>query len=339
MSHQITILPGGKTFLANDDETLLDAALRQGVGLPYGCRDGACGACKGSVLEGQVEHGPAKPHALSAAERAAGKALFCCASARSDLAIECRQVSDAAEVPARTLPTRVQKLTRPADDVAIIELKLPDKERLPFRPGQYVDILLRDGRRRSFSLANAPHDDLRLELHVRHIPGGAFTDHVFSTMKERDILRINGPHGSFYLRQDSAKPILLVAGGTGFAPIKAIVEHARHAGNERPMTLYWGARDRAGLYLHDLALGWSDLAYVPVLSAPAADDHWRGRVGLVHEAVMADLPDLSGYQVYCCGAPAMVDAARRDFTQRCALPEEAFFADAFSYAVDSACTT
>ena len=335
MSHQITVNPGGRQFAAEADETILDAALRQGVALPYGCRDGGCGSCKGKVLAGSIDHGKAQPHALKDEDKAGGMALFCCARARSDLTLECRQLGTASEIPARTLPARVEIIERLAPDVMAIHLKLPASERLQFLAGQYIDILLKDGSKRSFSLANAPHDDALLQLHVRHIAGGVFTDHVFSTMKARDILRFNGPHGSFHLREESPKPLILVAGGTGFAPIKAIVEHAIAEQCQRPMHIYRGARARVDLYLNALPERWAaehaNISYVPVLSEAAADDHWSGRSGLVHQAVMADFRDLSGHQVYACGAPAMIDAARRDFAAVCKLPEEEFFADAFTF--------
>jgi CDP-4-dehydro-6-deoxyglucose reductase len=339
MAFQISVEPSRHSFQAEAGETILDAALRQGLMLPYGCRDGACGTCRGKVLSGQVDHGKAPSEVLSDAERQAGIALFCCASARSDLCIESRELRSALDVPVRTLPARVHKLARLAPDVMLMELKLPASERLQFFAGQYIDILLKEGRRRAFSLANAPHDDGCLQLHIRLTPGGRFTEHVFNTMKERDIVRFNGPHGSFFLREESAKPMLLVAGGTGFAPIKAIVEHAIAEHTQRPMAIYWGGRALADLYLLPLAERWAqgdaDIRFVPVLSDSPASENWRGRSGFVHAAAMDDFPDLSAHQVYVCGSPAMVAAARRDFVERCRLPENEFFADAFEFANDA----
>lgn len=335
MSHQISITPSGHNFVAESDETILEAALRQGLTMPYGCRDGACGACKGKVLYGTVDHGNAQAHALSDAEKADGIALFCCAKAQSDLKLECKQVSLATDIPVKTLPSRIEKMERLAPDVIDMHLRLPANERLQFLAGQYIDILLKDGKKRSFSLANAPQDDSLLELHIRHVPGGLFTDQVFSTMKPRDILRFNGPHGSFYLREESSKPMILIAGGTGFAPIKAIVEHAIARQSTRPMFVYWGAKARVDLYQNDLPASWEathpSIHYIPVLSEPTADDNWTGRTGFVHRAVMADFPDLSGYQVYACGSPVMIEVTREDLTTQCKLPEEEFFADAFSF--------
>ncbi|GBG03385.1 CDP-6-deoxy-delta-3,4-glucoseen reductase [Azospira sp. I13] len=335
MSFSVTIEPGKHQFAAETDETILEAALRQGLTMPYGCRDGACGACKGKVLCGEVDHGKSQPHALTDADKAAGLTLFCCAKAQSDLTLECREVRSASDIPVKTLPSRVEKMEKAAPDVMVLHLRLPATERFQFLTGQYVDILLKDGKRRSFSLANAPHDDAFLQLHVRLVPGGLFTEHVFNGMKERDILRLNGPHGSFFLREDSDKPMILLAGGTGFAPIKAIVEHALYTQSKRPMVIYWGNRYKAGLYMDELPTRWtaehSHIRYVPVLSEPAAEDGWTGRTGLVHEAVMQDFPDLSGHQVYVCGAPVMVEAAKRDFTGRCGLPEAEFFADSFTF--------
>jgi CDP-4-dehydro-6-deoxyglucose reductase len=338
MSFQITIQPSGRTCTSENGATILRAALDAGYNLPYGCRNGACGTCKGKILEGQVDHGIASSTTLSDEDKAAGLTLFCCAQPLSDLTIECRELKTEGDIPVRTLPCRIQKLERLAPDVMALHLKLPANEKFHFRAGQYIEILLKDGKRRAFSLANAPHDDELLQLHIRLIPGGQFTAHVFNGMKERDMLRFEGPHGGFFLREESSKPIILVAGGTGFAPIKSIIEHALHTPSQRPMTLYWGARDRSGLYLPELPQRWAlehaQIKYVPVLSEPSKDDAWAGRIGLVHQAVLEDHADLSGHQIYACGAPAMIDAARRDFVAR-GLPAEEFFADVFSFTSDT----
>ena len=340
MSFQVSISSSRHAFPAEPDETILEAALRHGLSLPYGCRNGSCGSCRGKVLSGRFEHGKAPLEVLAEADRQAGFALFCCASARSDLCIESREARSRADLPVRTLPARVEKLTRAAPDVMIVELRLPASERLQYLAGQYVDILLQAGRRRrAFSLANAPHADALLQLHVRHVPGGQFTGHVFQGLKERDLLRLRGPQGDFFLREDSAKPMLFVAGGTGFAPIKAMVEHAIAEANRRPLHIYWGGRRRADLYLLPLAEQWpaahAGIRFTPVLSDAPAEERWDGRTGLVHQAALADHPDLSGHQVYVCGSPAMVAAARRDFLAAGRLPAEEFFADAFDFAADT----
>lgn len=334
MSFQVTIQPSGHRFSVSGDETVLSAALEAGYNLPYGCRNGACGACKGQVLQGTVDPGHYQPHALSAQEIAAGKVLFCCARPISDIVIECREVSAAAGFKPRILPCRVEMLEHVAHDVMVMRLKLPSNERLQFAAGQYIEFLLKEGGRRAFSLANAPHDDTLLELHLRLIPGGRFTEYVFNEMKEKTILRFEGPLGSFFLREDSDKPIIFVAGGTGFAPVKGIIEHALHHRMRRSMVLYRGVHALRDLYMNELPLRWQaehGIGYVPVLSDPRPEDAWQGRTGLVHQAVLQDIPDLSGYQVYCCGAPAMVEAAHRDFVAA-GLPPEEFFSDAFTYA-------
>ena len=334
-SFRVTLQPSGHSFTTDGSESVLEAALEAGLALPYGCRNGACGTCKGKVLDGLVDHGLAQEQALSTADRAGGLALFCCAKPLSDLVLECREVGTAKDIPVKIMPCRVQKIERVADDVVVLSLKLPANERLQFLAGQYIEFLLKDGKRRAFSIANAPHDDGFLQLHIRLIAGGEFTRHVFAGMKEKDILRFQGPYGSFFLREESAKPIILVAGGTGFAPIKALVEHAIHNHLTRPMEIYWGARNLAGLYLPDLPPDWaaahSHIRYVPVLSDAMPQDAWQGRSGLVHRAVLEDHADLSAYQVYACGAPAMIDAARAGFSAH-GLPAEEFFADAFTYA-------
>ena len=343
MSFTITLQPSQRSFSVQRDEAILAAAIRQGIGLPYGCRDGACGSCKSRLLEGRVIHGAHQLKALSAAEEEEGFILTCCATPQTDCVVQARSVPGAGEYPVLKLPSRVLKIERPAPDVAVLTLQLPANQVLQYRAGQYVEFILQGGARRSYSMANAPHrlgSPPAIELHVRHMPGGVFTDHVFGRMKEKDILRMEGPYGSFFLREDSLKPVVLLASGTGLAPIKAIVEHMAHKGNERPAVLYWGGRRPRDLYLHDWCLQaaaelpW--LRYVPVVSDALPEDEWRGRTGFVHAAVMQDIPDLSGHEVYACGAPVMVQAAERDFTQRCGLPAEAFFADAFTSEADKA---
>lgn len=337
MSFQVTLKPSGHQFNADEDSSLLHSALAAELIVPYGCKDGACGSCKAKLLSGEVDHGRSPETTLPPAERAAGQILMCCAQPRSDLAIECRDVRSAQDIPLRKLPTRVISMAKLAHDVMQLNLKLPPTENFRFHAGQYIDFLLADGKRRSFSMANPPHAADMIELHIRYVSGGFFTEHVFARMKERDILRIEGPYGSFFLREGD-KPIVMLAGGTGFAPLKCMIEDMAHRGMQRPVVLYWGSRDRSGLYLHELAEKWARelpwFRYVPVISdvMPAG---WNGRGGLVHEVVMEDLPDLSGHEVYACGSPAMIEAARTDFTTRCDLAPESFFSDAFTFAYDT----
>ena len=333
MPHQVTIQSSGHAFTVNDGETVLAAALREGIVIAYGCRHGSCGTCKGRLVEGTVDYGTYQEQAMTAAERSAGMALFCQAKPLTDLTIQCREIGTAVKgIQIKLMPARVMKMTRVAPDVMALELRLPANDKLVFLAGQYVDLVLRDGTRRSFSMANAPHDDALLHLHLRNY-GGPFSQHVFGAMKERDILRVEGPFGTFFLREGSTKPMILLASGTGFAPVKAIIEHVLHAGIKQSMTLYWGCRVRADLYMNDLAGQWQSdgwLRYVPVLSDATPTDHWTGRTGFVHRAVMEDFPDLSGHQVYACGAPVMVESAHRDFTSKCGLSEEEFFSDSFT---------
>lgn len=333
MPHTVTIQSSGHAFTVNDGETVLAAALREGIVIAYGCRHGVCGTCKGRLLAGTVNYGTYQEHAMSDAEKRAGMALFCQAQPLADLTIQCREIGAAVKgIQIKLLPARVVKMQRAASDVMLLDLKLPAQERLQFLAGQYIDLLLRGGIRRSFSMANAPRDDGFLQLHLRNY-GGPFSQHVFGVMKEKDIIRFEGPFGTFFLREESSKPIVLVASGTGFAPIKAIVEHALATGVARPMTLYWGCRMRSDLYMHELAETWhraGKLRYVPVLSEAPASDNWTGRTGFVHRAVMEDFPDLSGHQVYACGAPVMVEAAHLDFTSKCGLPDEEFLSDSFT---------
>ena len=336
MAFKVTLMPSGHSFQVEEGKRILDAGLAAGYAMPYSCRAGTCRTCRGKVIEGKVDYGTymISEAYLPMEHRAMGLALLCSAVAQSDLVIELKELSLVGIKP-RVVPCRVKQLQKPAADVAILDLKLPMNENFMFSPGQYIDVLLKDGKRRSYSIATAPSVEgtTDLQLHLRHTPGGAFTDHVFSAMKERDLLRFEGPLGTFYLREDSNKPIVLLASGTGFAPIKCIVEYALRKKIDRPMTLYWGCRTKADLYMLELPQLWArespGFKFIPVLSDATPADAWTGRSGFVHQAVMQDFPDLSGFQVYACGAPVMVDAARRDFTGQCGLPEDEFFADSF----------
>ncbi len=336
MTFQITVQPSGRTFDAQPHEAILAAGIRQGIGLPYGCKDGACGSCKCLKLSGTVVHGPHQSKALSAEEEAAGLVLTCCATPTSDVVLESKQVTEAGAFPIKKMPVRVASLEKVSHDVIVLKLQLPASDTFQYHAGQYVEFLLRDGARRSYSMATAPHRQAEgpaMELHIRHMPGGKFTDHVFGAMKEKDILRIEGPYGSFFLREDSDKPIVLLASGTGFAPIKAILEHMRFKNIQRPTTLYWGGRRPADLYQHAWLLEqcaqMPQLRYVPVVSDALPEDQWTGRTGFVHQAVLQDQPDLSGHQVYACGAPIVVESAQRDYLAA-GLPAEEFFADSFT---------
>jgi len=335
MSFNVTVQPSGRTYTANADEALLAAAIRSGIGLPYGCKDGACGSCKCKKIEGTVIHGPHQLKALSHEEEAAGFILTCCGVAHSDIVIESRQVTDESAFPVKKMPTRLNSFAKASNDVMVIRLQLPAADVFKYHAGQYVEFLLRDGDRRAYSMANAPHtqaENPSVELHIRHMPGGKFTDHVFGAMKEKEILRIEGPFGSFYLREDSSKPMVLLASGTGFAPVKAMIEHMQFKRITRPAVLYWGGRRPADLYMNDWVMArvaeMPNLRYVPVVSDALPEDAWTGRTGFVHKAVLEDMADLSAHQVYACGAPIVVDSAQSDFIAA-GLPADEFFADSF----------
>ncbi|HMN22139.1 MAG TPA: CDP-6-deoxy-delta-3,4-glucoseen reductase [Ottowia sp.] len=343
MSFTITVEPSGRSFETEPGERILQAGIRQGIGLPYSCQDGTCGSCKVRKLSGTVVHGPHQQKALSDAEEAEGYILTCCGVAQSDVVIESRQVTHAGAFPVRKMPARVALLEPLAADVMRLQLQLPANNDLQYHAGQYLEFVLRDGSRRSYSMASAPHRLMEsgapmLDLHLRHMPGGKFTDHVFGAMKEKEILRIEGPYGSFYLQAEAPNPIILLASGTGFAPIKAMLEHMQFMGITRETVFYWGARRPHDLYMDAWVRGklaqMPHLSYVPVISDALPEDQWQGRSGLVHRAVLQDFPDLSAHQVYACGTPAMVDAARRDFVQQAGLPDYEFFADAFTSEAD-----
>jgi CDP-4-dehydro-6-deoxyglucose reductase, E3 len=337
----VSVLPSGRAFTANDGEAMLAAGIRQGIGLPYGCKDGACGSCKCKKISGTVVHGPHQSKALSDEEETNGFVLTCCGFAHSDVVLESRQVTEAGAMPIKRMPSRVTLMEKKAPDVMRVLLQLPANDTFAFHAGQSIEFILRDGARRNYSIAVAPHHLVKsetvpaapLELHIRHMAGGKFTDQVFSTMKEKDIMRIEGPFGSFYLREDSDKPMILLASGTGFAPIKAIIEHMQFKGITRPATLYWGGRRPQDLYLDDWVqtrlAEMPHLKYVPVISNALPEDAWTGRTGFVHLAVLQDVPDLAAYQVYACGAPIVVESAKAAYSAQGNLPADEFYSDSF----------
>lgn len=335
MNYKVRLIPSQREFNVAPGESILDAALRKGIALPYGCRSGSCGTCACRLVTGSIDYPEGPPLGLSDEEIEQGLVLACRAHPQEEIVIEAQELAGLADVIIKTLPARVVKMERMNHDTMRVLLKLPVVERLQFLAGQYVDILLREGGRRSFSLANAPHADELLELHIRHIPGGEFTTKVFAEMREKALVRLQGPLGSFYLREDSSRPILLIGGGTGFAPLKAMIEHAFHAGMQRPIHLYWGARQQRDLYLPELPEQWArdhaNVEYTPVLSDPDAD--WQGRTGWVHDAVIEDHADLAGYDVYMAGPPPMITAAKGEFLAA-GLPYQQLFYDSFDFSPD-----
>jgi len=336
MPYQVTIAASGTSFLVNDHESVLDAALRQGIGLPFGCRNGQCGSCKGKLQSGRI-HYRQPPEALSEEERKHGFTLFCQACPDSDLIISIKEITSSAQLPVRRFPAKISEITQLSHDVMRIRLKLPEGTRVQFLAGQYIDFILKDGRRRSFSIANPPHEDKIIELHVRHIKGGRFTGEVFDNMKVNDIVRIEGPLGSFFLREDTQRPVIFMAGGTGIAPISGIIRYALKKKLRREFYIYWGVRSREDLYMHDQVKAWasahSNIKYVPVLSEPGSGHDWQGRTGYVHDAVLQDFPSLCGFDIYASGPPAMVYAGRDAFLPH-GLESQHYYSDAFEFSND-----
>jgi CDP-4-dehydro-6-deoxyglucose reductase len=341
MAHRVTLKPSGHEFEAAEDKNVLQAGLDAGLAIPYSCRAGVCRTCRGLIKEGRVDYGNVSAAYLPETDKAQGYALLCQAKALTDIVVEVRELAGLAGIKPKIMPARVEAIARPAADVAVLTLRLPSNEKFKFVAGQYIDILLKGGKRRSYSIATQPTEEGvgALEIHVRHLPGGLYTDQVFSTLKPRDLIRLEGPLGTFSLREDSDKPIVLLASGTGFAPIKAMVEagFSKNIFDRRPATLYWGCRAKRDLYMLDVAAAWShpSFRFVPVLSDPTAECGWSGKVCFVHRAVLDDFPDLSGTQVYACGAPVMVEAARKDFIEQGKLPPDEFYADSFLTEADT----
>ena len=363
--HNVRIEPHGRTLRVAAAQPVLEAALAAGLNLPHSCKSGHCGSCRARLLAGEIRYPGVRPLGLSAEEERDGQVLLCQAHALTDLTVEARLIASLAEVEIKTLPCRIAALTPLAADVMQLLLRLPAVERLRFQPGQYLDVLLAGGRRRSFSIASPPHDSDLLELHVRRVSGGGFTQRLFASAGEvaralqpgatadpaaeetddaaaplrvGSLLRIEGPIGQFVYR-DEPRPALMIAGGTGFAPLKSMLRHALERGSGRVIHLYWGARHVRDVYEESLVLGWArrfpQLTFTAVLSEPSPAEAAHHRSGWVHEAVLADYPDLSGFDVYAAGPPAMIEAIRSAFPRHGLAPGRLYF-DSFDYAPDAA---
>ena len=336
MSFTVTNQRNGEQFDARPDESILDAALRDNRIFPYGCRSGVCGACKCSLVSGTVDYGDHEEFALSDEEKAAGKMLICQAVALEDVIIDADEVMTGQNIQIKMLPCRIGRMERLAEDVMRLYLTLPKSQEFNFIPGQYIDLIMKDGQRRSFSIASLP-EQMRedgLELHIRLVPDGQFTPRVFNGIKERDLLRLEGPFGTYFLQSDADRQIIMVAGGTGFAPIKGLIESAMAEDSNHHIHLFWGARDQQDLYLNELASEWMgrypNFRYTPVLSESGSDS-WQGATGFVHEAVVATYEDFSEFDVYASGPPVMVDAVRDHLSSR-GMSIERFHFDSFDFA-------
>jgi CDP-4-dehydro-6-deoxyglucose reductase len=338
MSFKISVPASGHEFFAEENESILDAAIRQGIGLPYGCRNGACGKCSGKVISGETTCDSQALRANAKKEHEAGKVLFCQSRASSDLEIEVREIVKSSDIEIKILPCRVEKMELLTHDVMKLLLKLPETERLQFMAGQYIEILLKDGKRRAFSIANPPHDDEYIELHIRHVPDGQFGDFVFDGLKEKALMRIEGPLGSYFLREDSERPIILMGGGTGFAPLKSMLEHVFYINSKRQIHLFCGVRSKDDLYMDEMVQQWlakyKNLKYTAVLSDPEVADNWQGETGFVHESVIKHYPDLAEFDVYLSGPPPMVKAGMDLFYKK-GLPETQIYSDSFEYSDDA----
>lgn len=334
MSFKVKLSKQNTSFNVEENETILEAALRQCHNLPYGCRNGSCGSCKAMLTEGEVRYDHGLPEALSEKEHQQGLTLLCKAKAISDVVIESRSIESSDDIKIRQFPCRVTTCEKLNDDVIRLILELPKTERLQFLAGQYIDILMKDGKRRSFSLANPPHEDQKIELHIRYYEGGLFSEYAFHDLKNKALLRIEGPLGQFTL-QKSDRPIIMIAGGTGFAPVKSLVEDSLAKNDIRPIHIYWGARTETDLYFDEVAKQWATMHehinYIPVLSEVDSTGNWTGKTGFVHEAVLEDYDDLSSHDIYACGPPPMINAVVESFPEK-GLNRDRLFSDSFEFA-------
>ena len=338
MSFKVTLQPSGHEFSAEEGVSVLDAALEHGLSLPYGCRNGACGACAGQLVSGEVHYDDRNTSCLSDDDKAAGKVLCCQAHAKGDVVINVKEISSSAEIKPKIMPARVVKLEKLSHDVMQLELKLPESQRMQFLAGQYIEVLLKGGKRRAFSIANAPHQDEVIVLQIRHVPDGYFSTHVFDEMKEKALLRIEGPFGGFYLQEESERPVIMIGGGTGYAPLNGMLEHAHSLEMKNEFHLFCGVRAQRDIYMQEqadaLTQKMPNLNYTAVLSDPEDTDNWDGETGFVHETVLKQFDDLSAFDIYMSGPPPMVNAAKAAFIQQGA-NEDHIYSDAFEYSADA----
>jgi len=337
MSHKVTIQPSGHQFDVEAGEAILDAAMRQNIDLPYGCRGGACGSCAGYILNGEIYYDD-EPIALDEEMKANNQALFCIAKTSSDLEISIEELDSADQFEIKQYGCHVSSKNKLCHDVISLKITLDNDERLQYHAGQYIEFILDDGKHRAFSIANSPHKDDLLELHIRHVDGGIFTDFLFQSMPDNSSLKLQGPMGSFYLREEANRPIIMVGGGTGFGPLKAMIEHIEFTKFKQPVHLFMGVRALRDLYMDDMVSEWmqnnKNLSFIPVLSEPMDDDNWTGETGFVHEVVAKQFPDMSAFDIYISGPPPMVNAAADLFSKQQASREN-MFSDAFEYSVDA----
>jgi len=337
MPNKVTIHPSGHQFEVDDGEAILDAAMRQNIDLPYGCRGGACGSCVGYIVNGEVYYDD-EPIALDDEMMANKQALFCIAKTRADLEISIDEITTADSFEIRQFGCHVSSKNHLCHDVIALKITLDNNERLQYHAGQYIEFILEDGKRRAFSIANAPHNDDLIELHIRHVDGGLFTDFLFASMPENSSLQMQAPLGQFYLREDRKRPIVMMGGGTGFGPLKAMIEHIEYISFDQPVHLFMGVRALRDLYMDEMAKQWieknKNLSFIPVLSDPMTEDNWQGESGFVHQVVANHFKDLSGFDIYMSGPPPMINAAVDLFTQQGASKEN-MFSDAFEYSADA----
>jgi NAD(P)H-flavin reductase/ferredoxin len=325
MTYEISVEDADVTFSCNEGETILAAAERAGYTMPYSCRKGVCSSCQGWLNDGLVRQRSREM------KGPIGNVLFCTATPKSDLTIRPRRIQRYDPLARKSITARVFRLSRPTDDVAVLQLRFPASIRAKFKAGQYLRVRMPDGDERSFSMANAPQESDGVQLHIRHVPGGVFSEKVLASLQLNDRLEIEVPFGDFHIREEDQARYVFLATGTGFAPLRSMIDDMIRRRLSRKVRFYWGGHSEADLYLADVCKKWAErhpwFSFVPVLSAP--DANWTGRSGLVHAAVLADIPDLSGWDVYACGNPMMIQAARDEFRSRGNLPEDRFFADAF----------
>jgi len=330
MVYKCIILPSKLEFDLAENTTILQSALNAGIHLAYSCTSGRCGSCKAKLIEGKLKQSNSS-EGISDQELQSGYVLTCAAIPESDILLEASYFPELQGIEPRIHPCKIESIEFPAEDVAILKVRLAPGDQIKYLPGQYVEFVEKEFRR-SYSIANIKETFAGLEFHIKRIPNGKFSEKIFDLANKNDLLRFKGPIGTFYYR-DNQSPVILIAGGTGFAPIKAIIEYMMTYDVRREIYLYWGASTTDGFY-SELPVVWKDkiknFKFIPVYSGDHSE--WEGRRGLVHEAVLEDFKDLSKFDVYACGSPDMIKIIKEKFVL-CGLDYSRLYEDSFLFSI------
>lgn len=318
MAAHVKIRPSGHEFFVEGADTLLEAALRAGLALNYGCSNGNCGQCKARVVEGQVMKVRPHDYVLSEAEKSSGYALMCSNTAVTDVVIEAGEAQLASDIPLQHITAHVKSIDQAGDDMLILNLQTPRNNRLRFLAGQNAILQLGHALSAEFPVASCPCDDRNLQFHIRNLPGNPFSDYVATRLTNGEAVTVEGPKGSFVLHEDSTRPLIFIAFGAGFAPVKSLLEHAMALDVAESVHLYWVVSREVNLYLSNWPRAWADaldnFQYTPLVAGTdleTAAGRQESLVGGLLQRIADDYPALDGFDVYVAGPESLLDSARK----------------------------